>query len=109
MALKYLITGATGGLGGHVLRYFVENVPLSEFAAGSSRLSNRSSFEEQGITFRHINYGDSESLDAGLRGVENLLFVSSSGKNRIGQHARLIDSAKKAGLKHVCRDLFPPL
>nr|XP_036582558.1 nmrA-like family protein [Colletotrichum truncatum]KAF6791262.1 nmrA-like family protein [Colletotrichum truncatum] len=101
MAIKYLITGATGGLGKHVLRYFVENVPLSEFAAASSKSSNKSMFEDRGIAFRHINYDDSKSLDTGLHGVENLLFISSVGSARIEQHSRLIDAAKKAGVKHV--------
>lgn len=101
MALKYLITGATGGLGKQVLRYFVENVPLSDFAAASSKPSNKSMFENRGIAFRHVDYNDSESLDAGLRDVENLLFISSNGSSRIKQHERLIEAAKKAGVEHV--------
>ena len=106
MALKYLITGATGGLGKQVLRHFVENVPLSEFAAASSKASNRFMFEDRGIAFRHVDYNDPESLDTGLRDVENLLFVSSSGLGRIEQHGSLINAAKKAGVKHVCFEAF---
>ncbi|KAG7293929.1 hypothetical protein NEMBOFW57_003990 [Staphylotrichum longicolle] len=75
MALKYLITGATGNLGGQVLRYFTENVRLSEFAAASSKASNRSVFEDRGIAFRHVDFNDVESLETGLRDVENLLFM----------------------------------
>lgn len=101
MALRYLITGATGGLGKHVLNYFVENIPFSEFAAASSNSQNISKFEDRGIAFRHVNYDDPQSLETGLRDVENLLFVSSSGYSRGEQHARVIDAAKKAGVKHV--------
>ncbi|OOF92116.1 hypothetical protein ASPCADRAFT_8979 [Aspergillus carbonarius ITEM 5010] len=99
MTLKYLITGATGGLGKHILNYFVANISVSEFAAASSNLSNRSLFEDHGIAFRHMHYDDAESLDTGLSGgVESLLFVSSSSGNRGEQHARVIEAAKKAGV-----------
>ncbi|KAL4978701.1 hypothetical protein BDW66DRAFT_129411 [Aspergillus desertorum] len=104
MTLKYLITGATGGLGKQVLRYFVDHVPASEYAAASSRASNRAHFENRGIAFRHVNYDDPESLDSGLHDVENLLFVSTNvfdNERRDKQHRRLIDAAKRAGVKHV--------
>ncbi|KAM0475739.1 hypothetical protein ACHAP7_007236 [Fusarium lateritium] len=99
--IKYFITGATGGLGKEVLRYFIENVDSSEFAVASSKLSNKSVFESRGIAFRHVDYNDSESLETGLRDVENLLFVSSAGATRMEQHTRLINAAKKAEVKHV--------
>jgi uncharacterized protein YbjT (DUF2867 family) len=36
MTLKYLITGATRGLGSRVLAHLVANVPSSEYATASS-------------------------------------------------------------------------
>ncbi|KAL3491897.1 hypothetical protein BJX62DRAFT_115458 [Aspergillus germanicus] len=104
MTLKYLITGATGGLGEQVLNYFVAHVPASEFAAASSNASNRARFEARGIAFRHVNYDDQQSLDTGLLDVENLLFVSTNtfdNERRDKQHHQLVDAAKKAGVKHV--------
>ena len=95
MTLKYLITGATGGLGKQVLNYFVANIPFSEFAAASSNASNESIFADRGIAFRHVDYDDPQYLDTGLRDVENLLFVSMSGMRRQEQHARHIGAAKK--------------
>ncbi|KAH0287070.1 NAD(P)-binding protein [Aureobasidium namibiae CBS 147.97] len=101
MPVKYLITGATGGLGGQILRYLVANVSPSDFAAASSKAANRSSFEDRGIAFRHINYKDQKSLDQGLEDVENLLMVSSYGTDRLEQHTRVVAAAKKAGVKHI--------
>ncbi|PIG80911.1 nmrA-like family protein [Aspergillus arachidicola] len=75
MTLKYLITGATGGLGRYVLDYFVANKPLHEFAAASSRESNRKQFEDRGIAFRQVDYDDPATLDKAFRDVENVLFV----------------------------------
>ncbi|KAH8422982.1 uncharacterized protein LDX57_000738 [Aspergillus melleus] len=53
------------------------------------------------IAFRHVNYDDPQSLDTGLRDVENLFFVSTSGMHCQEQHARLIGAAKNSGVKHV--------
>ncbi|OJJ50788.1 hypothetical protein ASPZODRAFT_126729 [Penicilliopsis zonata CBS 506.65] len=104
MALKYLITGATGGLGSRVLDYLVANVPSSEYAAASSRESSRQQFEDRGIAFRLVEYDDPKSLDAAFVGVENLFFVSTNTfdvEKRTRQHRNFIDAAKKAGVKHV--------
>lgn len=52
MAVKYLITGATSGLGAGMFSYIVSNVPKSEYAAAPSNEANRRRFEEQRIAFR---------------------------------------------------------
>ncbi|KAL4893418.1 hypothetical protein BDV59DRAFT_178214 [Aspergillus ambiguus] len=101
MTVKYLVTGATGGLGREVLKYFTANVPRSEFAAASSNAANRSTFEDRGITFRHVDYNNSQSLETGLCDVQNLLFISSSGLCRGEQHAKVIEAARKTGVKHI--------
>ncbi|KAF4266766.1 hypothetical protein KXW98_000277 [Aspergillus fumigatus] len=104
MTLKYLITGATGGLGKEVLAYFEANRPSSEYAAASSRESNRKQFEERGIAFRHVDYDDPRTLDAAFPGVENLFFVSTNvfdNEKRIKQHRNFVEAAKRAGVKHV--------
>lgn len=109
MPLKYLITGATGGLGEKVLAYFVANRPASEFAAASSRESNRKQFEDRGIAFRHANYDDPVCLESAFQDVENLLFVSTNvfdNEKRQKQHENFINAAKKVGVKHVCNS-FP--
>ncbi|KAJ5160264.1 uncharacterized protein N7482_007268 [Penicillium canariense] len=104
MTLKYLITGATGGLGSQVLSYLVANVPISEYAAASSSEANRKGFENQGIAFRVVNYDDPPSLETAFQDVENLLFVSTNTfdvEKRRRQHQSFVDAAKKMHVKHV--------
>lgn len=104
MTLKYLITGATGGLGAQVLAYLVANVPISEVAAASSNEANRKRFEDQGITFRLVNYDDPRSMEIAFKDVENLLFVSTNTfdvEKRRRQHQSFVDAAKKMNVKHV--------
>ncbi|KAF9884225.1 hypothetical protein FE257_001957 [Aspergillus nanangensis] len=104
MTLKYLITGATGGLGGPILDYFVDHCASTEYAAASSRESNRRQFEERGIAFRHIDYDSPATLETAFHEVENLLFVSSNtfdNAKRAIQHGNVVSAAKKMGVKHV--------
>lgn len=105
MTLKYLITGATGGLGSQVLAYLVANVPSSEYAAAASSEARRSSFESKGIAFRVANFNEPATLDSAFADVENLFFISTNtfdnAKRRV-QHQNVVDAAKRAGVKHVC-------
>jgi len=110
MTLKYLITGATGGLGASVLSYFVANLPASEYAAASSKEANRKQFEDRGIAFRVVNYDDPESLESAFQDVENLLFVSTNTfdiEKRRKQHQSFVDAAQKTKVQHVSH--LPPL
>ncbi|KAJ5898142.1 hypothetical protein N7504_008430 [Penicillium tannophilum] len=104
MTLKYLITGATGGLGAQVLSYLVANVPVSECAAASSSEANRKRFEDQGIAFRLVNYDDASSMKTAFKDVENLFFVSTNTfdvEKREKQHQRFVDTAKEMNVRHV--------
>lgn len=105
MALKYLITGATGGLGSGVIDTLTKHLPKSAFAASSSRQEAAKQFEDVGIQFRHADYDDPESLEEAFTGVEKLFFVSSSTYANIQrgqQHRNVINAAKKTGVGHVC-------
>ncbi|KAE8357783.1 hypothetical protein BDV27DRAFT_164198 [Aspergillus caelatus] len=110
--MKYLITGATGGLGGHILDYFITEIPLSDFAASSSNPENRSRFESRGVNFRHLDYEDPTTLSKALHDVENLLFISTNA-NVIDvekvkrQHRNVVDAARQANVKHVWYTSLP--
>ncbi|KAJ5312791.1 hypothetical protein N7508_003621 [Penicillium antarcticum] len=98
MTLKYLVTGATGGLGSQVLSHLLANVPGSEVAAASSKEANRKQFEGRGIAFRVVNYEDPQSLQSAFEDVDNLLFVSTDTfdvEKRRKQHQNFVDAAKK--------------
>ena len=104
MTLKYLITGATGGLGAGVLSYLIENVPASEYAAASSKEENRKQFEDRGIAFRVVSYDDPQTLETAFKDVENLFFVSTNtfdNEKRRKQHENFVEAAKKMNVKHA--------
>ncbi|KAJ5342352.1 hypothetical protein N7541_011476 [Penicillium brevicompactum] len=98
MTLKYLVTGATGGLGAGVLSYLAATLPSGEYAAASSREENRKQFEDRGIAFRVVNYEDPLSMESSFQDVENLLFVSTNTfdvEKRRKQHQSVVDAANK--------------
>lgn len=106
MPLKYLITGATGGLGALVLHHLQNDpsVPPSSYAAASSNPSRSSSFTSRGIQFRHADFSTLSILVSAFADVENLFFVSTNTLDhalRQQQHANVIDAAKQAGVRHV--------
>ncbi|KAJ5177607.1 uncharacterized protein N7500_000306 [Penicillium coprophilum] len=104
MTLKYLITGATGGLGAGVLSYLAANVPASEYAAASSKEENRKQFEDRGIAFRLASYDDPQTLETAFKDVENIFFVSTNTfdtEKRRKQHENFILAAKKMNVKHL--------
>ncbi|KAJ5355910.1 hypothetical protein N7517_010519 [Penicillium concentricum] len=101
MTLKYLITGATGGLGAGVLSYLAANVPASEYAAASSKEENRKQFEDRGIAFRLASYDDPQTLETAFEDVENIFFVSTNTfdiEKRRKQHQNFVVAAKKMNL-----------
>ena len=105
MTLKFLITGATGGLGGGVLQQISKHVPKSDYAASSSRPEVAEQFESSGIQFRHADYEDRVSLEKAFAGVEKLLFVSANTYDteaRNQQHRNVIEAAKSVRVGHVC-------
>jgi uncharacterized protein YbjT (DUF2867 family) len=105
MTLKYLVTGATGGLGSQVLAHLqAAGLAASEYAAASSSEKNRAQFEERGVAFRVANFNEPATLDAAFAGVENLLFVSTNvwdTESRTRQHRNVVDAASRADVKHV--------
>ncbi|QMW30127.1 hypothetical protein G4B84_005462, partial [Aspergillus flavus NRRL3357] len=112
VTMRYLITGATGGLGGHILEYFIAQIPFSDFAASSSSPENRSRFESRGVNFRHLDYENPTTLNRALHDVENLLFISTNA-NVIDvekvkrQHRNVVEAARKANVKHVWYTSLP--
>lgn len=106
--VKYLVTGASSGLGGSVLATLYKNISdPSQIAAASSRLETGQRLQQDypGIQFRRLDYNDPKSLVESLAGVERFFFVSSPEVNtekRNKQHERVVKASVEAKVGHVC-------
>ncbi len=104
---RILVTGATGQLGGIVVKELLKTVPATEIAglvrpAESGAPSKGERLEAQGVQARQGDYTDSASLKAALAGIERLLFISSGTmEGRVAQHRNVVEAAKVAGVSLV--------
>lgn len=97
--MSIAVTGATGQLG----RLVIEN--LKNTAKGAEVIAlarDTAKAADLGVAARHFDYADADSLAPSLVGVDKLLLISSNALGeRVAQHGRVIDAAKKAGVRHI--------
>ncbi|MFV0632618.1 SDR family oxidoreductase [Demequina sp.] len=97
------VTGASGHLGRLVIEHLLtRDVSPADIVALARTESKASDLAERGVTVRHADYDQAETLDAALEGVDRLVLVSGSevGK-RVEQHANVIAAAERAGVSRI--------
>ena len=94
------ITGATGHLGRLVIAALLDqNVPASEIVAIVRDAGKAADLAARGVQVRQADYAQPDTLTAALRGVDKLLFVSSSEVgSRAAQHRNVVDAARATGV-----------
>ncbi|OJD29441.1 family transcriptional regulator [Diplodia corticola] len=112
------ITGASGKLGGAVLRNLLSHdlSPPASIVATTSGSPDDSprwqALKDRGVAVRHASYDDPASMEAAFRGCTRLLLVSTPrigmdfddaapGRGREAHHVAAIDAARAAGVRHV--------
>ncbi|MEK3793724.1 SDR family oxidoreductase [Paenibacillus sp. FSL R7-0204] len=99
-----LITGANGQLGSLILENLRSSIPVGQIIAGVRSVEQATFIREQGIEVRKVNYDLPETLNEAFRGISRLLLISSSHTDdnvRLSQHKRVIDAAKRSGVRHI--------
>ncbi|MEK4852375.1 SDR family oxidoreductase [Paenibacillus sp. FSL H7-0756] len=102
--MTIMITGATGQLGRLIIEQLRQRLPAGQIVAGIRRMEQAADFREKGIEVRYADYDQPASLDEAFRGISRLLLISSSHTDdevRLAQHKRVIDSAKRGGVRHL--------
>ncbi|HYQ29967.1 MAG TPA: NAD(P)H-binding protein, partial [Polyangiaceae bacterium] len=116
------ITGATGKLGGAVVKALLEKAPGTHLVASAREPEKAQALAALGVEVRHGDFSLPETLGAAFRGATQVLLISSNaaayGGNPLEQHHAAIEAAKKAGVKRVlytshmaasASSLFPPM
>ncbi len=96
-----LVTGASGYVGGTVLRRLAESG--NAVSAMVRNLGRAARVEDAGAPIRIANYDEPASLVRAFSGVDRLVFVASDGQARavMRHHANVVDAAATAGVGHV--------
>ena len=95
MAGKILVTGATGNIGGEIVRFLTEK--NTDFIAATSSRSI------EGVDSVALDYADIHSLEAAMQGISTLFMVLPNHPDMITWGKNVIDTAKKCGIKHIVR------
>ncbi len=101
---KYMVTGSTGNFGGLALYYLSKKVAKSDIIGLARSEDKAKNLRDQGFDVRIGDYTNYESLVNAFRGVDRLLFVSSTTSGEISrqiQHENVVDAAKEAGVKFI--------
>lgn len=99
MSNKILITGASGGLGGGVLDTLLKLVPADRLVAVGRNAAKMERFAKAGVDVRIADFDDAAATEQALAGVHTVYLVPTVAPNRLEQHQRVIDTAKKAGVQ----------
>ena len=110
---KILITGASGHLGGLVIKHLIETEMLKpgDLVAGSRDPVKLAALAAKGIETRKVDFNDPDSLAASFAGIDRLLIVSTDelgapGK-RLAQHQAAVAGAAKAGVGRLFYTSMP--
>src|SRR5690606_14642068 len=98
--MTYLVTGATGQLGGLVVEALLARGAAPGDVVATARDTARlGRFAERGVTTRRLDYDDAASVESALEGVDRVLLISSSTVGeRLTQHRTVIDAAARQGV-----------
>jgi NAD(P)H dehydrogenase (quinone) len=117
-----IVTGATGQLGGAIMRSLVKLGSGEKVVASARDPEKAKSLEALGVEVRRGDFAAPETLTAAFAGATQVLLVSSNaaayGRDPLRQHQAAIDAAKAAGVERVlytshaaasAASLFPPM
>ena len=100
----FLITGATGRLGGAALRSLTAQVTAADVHALVRSRNAATRLSAGGSTAHVADYSDPDGLVRAFTGIDRLLFVSSPVLDpaiRGAQHRAVVESARAAGVQHI--------
>ena len=95
-----VVTGASGKLGGLVVRRLLKSVPAEKIVAAVRSPEKASGLKALGVQIREGDYAKPATLASAFEGAEKLLLISSNEMGqRVAQHQAVIDAAVAAKVK----------
>ena len=97
-----LVTGATGFMGGVVVKTLLKNISAEQINVISRKEEKMAAIKAKGINTFIGSYEDANSLEKVMADVDTVLLISGGDQgDRMQEHKNVIDSAKKMGVKNI--------
>jgi NAD(P)H dehydrogenase (quinone) len=95
-----VVTGASGQLGRQVIHELLRRVPANRLVAAVRHTEKASNLAELGVTIRHCDYDQPETLASTFFDAQRILLISSNDFIRsVEQHAAVVDAARGVGVE----------
>ncbi|MEO7977992.1 SDR family oxidoreductase [Flavobacterium sp.] len=99
---KILVTGATGQLGGIVVKTLLSKISPQQISVISRKEESMAEMKAKGINTFVGSYENVASLLKAMKGIDMVLLISSGDQgDRMQEHKNIIDTAKKCGVKNI--------
>lgn len=95
------MAGATGKLGTAVIQNLLTKMPTGQIAALVRDECKAAGLKAQGADVRVGSCDDIGSLDRAMQGIEKVLLISGTEKDRVRQHQNVINAAKRAEVRLI--------
>lgn len=100
--MKIAISGATGQLGQQVIQALLKEIKPEQIVALVRNPEKAQHLKHLGITIRHFDYDQIESLAPALQGIDKLLLISANEiGRRVPQHRAVIEAAQTAAVPYI--------
>ncbi len=99
----YIITGATGQLGGAIVEQLLTRVPAAQIGVSVREPQKAQQLADRGVRVRQGDYNDPTSLAHAFAGASQVLIISANslGAAGIQLNRTAIDAAKQAGARRI--------
>lgn len=99
---KILVTGATGILGSSVIKTLLKKIFSIQIAIITRKEEKQKEFQSKGFQAFLGDYNDIVALEQAMKDVDTVLLISSGDQgDRMQELKKVIDTAKKAGVKNI--------
>jgi uncharacterized protein YbjT (DUF2867 family) len=99
--MSVLITGATGNIGGEVVRHLIEKkIPIGALVRNRAKAAN---LEAQGVELTQGDFSQPDSLYPALCGIEKAFLVMPNHRHQVELESNFIEAAQKAGVRHIVK------
>ncbi|CAM2154232.1 NAD(P)H dehydrogenase (quinone) [Pararobbsia alpina] len=94
---RVLITGATGKVGGAVVRHLANN-PAVEVIAGARTPEKAAHL---GVAVRELDFDQPSTLESALNGIDRVFMLTGYTVDMFRQSKSFVNAARRAGVQHI--------